>query len=144
MPNPKFLPSIRDSEIVTCQHCHAGQFPRNGRCIRCHSPLGLDYVNFEIDTLLDPCSEDAKKHLARSIGDLLRTLRKRRGICQSQLIVRAAGCIARSNLSKAECGRTLIPLNKLLPIAKALGLTAVILRFEVATPQRAHPSSDRG
>ncbi len=75
---------------------------------------------------------------------LLRTLRNRRGFCQSQLVVRAAGCITRSNLSRAECGRTLLPLNKLLSIAKALGLTAVILRFEVATPRRTHPSSDRG
>jgi hypothetical protein len=144
MPSPKFLPSIRDSETVTCQQCRAVQFPRNGKCIRCHSPLGLDYVSVEIDTLLNPCSEDAKKHLSLSIGDLVRTLRKRRGICQSQLAVRAAGCIARSNLSRAECGHTLLPLNKLLTIAKALGLTAVILRFDVATPPGAHQSTGRG
>lgn len=145
MPSPKFLPSIRDSETVTCQQCHARQYPRNGTgtCVRCHSPLGLEYVIFELNTLLDPCSEDHKKQLARGIGMLLRTLRHRRGICQSQLAMRAAGCIARSNLSRAECGRTLLPLNKLLTIAKALGLTAVILRFEVTTPRRAHPSSDR-
>jgi hypothetical protein len=36
-------------------------------------------------------------------------------------------------LSKAECGHVLLPLSKLLPIAKALGLTAVILRFEKTT-----------
>jgi Helix-turn-helix domain len=147
MPSSKFLPSIRDSETVTCPRCKVRQYPRNGAsgtCVRCHTLLGLEYVRLEIDALLDPCSEDAKKHFARSIGDLLRTLRKRRGICQSQLAVRAAGCIARSNLSRAECGRTLLPLNKLLKIAKALGLTAVILRFEVATPRRAHPSRDRG
>jgi len=144
MPNPKFLASLHDSETVTCQQCHAVQFPRNGKCIRCHSPLGLDYVTVEIDTLLNPCSEDAKKHLSVSIGDLVRTLRKRRGICQSQLAVLAAGCIARSNLSRAECGHTLLPLNKLLAIAKALGLTAVILRFEGSTAQRARPSNDRG
>jgi hypothetical protein len=144
MPNPKFLPSIRDSETITCQSCNARQFPRNGTCIRCQYPLNLDYVSLDIDALLDSCSEDAKKHIARSIGDLLRTLRQRRGICQSQLVVRAAGCIARSNLSRAECGRTLLPLNKLLTIGKALGLTAIILRFEVTTPRRAQPSNDRG
>jgi transcriptional regulator with XRE-family HTH domain len=106
--------------------------------------LGLDYVRFEIDTLLNPRSEGAKKHLALSIGDLVRTLRKRRGICQSELVVRAAGCVARSNLSRAECGHTLLPLNKLLVIAKALGLTAVILRFEGSKPPRSHQSNDRG
>jgi len=143
MPNPKFLTSLHASETITCQKCHAVQFPRYGRCIRCQRPLGLDYVRFEIDTLLNPCSEDAKKHLSLSIGDLVRTMRKRRGICQSQLAVRAAGCIARSNLSRAECGHTLLPLNKLLAIAKALGLTAVILRFEGSATQRAHRSNDR-
>lgn len=143
MSNPKFLPSLRDSETVTCQRCNASQYPRNGTCIRCQTPLGLDYVSLEIGTLLDPCSEDHKKQIARGIGMLLRTLRNRRGFCQSQLVVRAAGCITRSNLSRAECGRTLLPLNKLLSIAKALGLTAVILRFEVATPRRTHRSSDR-
>ena len=143
MSDPNFLPSLRDSETVTCPQCRASQYPRNGACIRCQTPLGLDYVSLEIDTLLDPCSEDHKKQIARGIGMLLRTLRNRRGLCQSQLVVRAAGCIARSNLSRAECGRTLLPLNKLLPIAKALGLTAVILRFEVPTPQRTHRSRDR-
>jgi transcriptional regulator with XRE-family HTH domain len=97
-------------------------------------------VSFEIDTLLDPCSESNKKQLARWIGILLRTLRKRRGICQSQLARRTADRIARSSLSKTECGHVLLPLSKLLPIAKALGLTEVILRFEVATPRTAHKS----
>ena len=109
MPTLQFLPSIRDSETITCRRCNTRQFPRNGTCIRCHSALTLHYVSFQIDTLLDPCSEDCKQHLASSIGVLLRTLRKRRGICQSQLTVQAAGCIARSNLSRAECGRTLLP-----------------------------------
>ncbi len=143
MLNPKFLPSIRDSETITCRRCNLRQFPRNGTCIRCHADLGLDYVIFQIDILLDPCSEDDKIHLAHWIGVLVRTLRKRSGICQSQLAMRAAGCIARSSLSRAECGHTLLPLSKLLPIAKALGLTAVILRFEVATPRTAHKSNGR-
>jgi hypothetical protein len=136
MPTLQFLPSIRDSETTTCQRCKTIQFPRNGKCIHCQTDLKLDYVILEIDTLLDPSSEDDKKQLARRIGILLRTLRKRRGICQSQLARRTADCIARSYLSKAECGRTLLPLSKLLPIAKALGLTEVILRFEVTTPRQ--------
>ena len=144
MPTLEFLPSIRDSETVTCQRCKFRQYPRNGAsgtCIRCQTPLGLEYVRLEIDTLLDPCLEDAKKHLARSIGNLLRTLRKRHGICQSQLATMAAG-VDRSYLSKAECGLALLPLSKLLQLARALGLTAVILRFEEFRP-RAGPKSSR-
>ena len=143
MPIPEFLPSIHESETITCQRCHTCQYPRNGTCIRCHAALRLHDVSLQIDTLPDPCSKDCKEHLASSIGVLLRTLRKRRGICQSQLVLQAAGCIARSNLSRAECGRTLLPLTKLLPIAKALGLKAVILRFEVATPRTARKPNGR-
>jgi transcriptional regulator with XRE-family HTH domain len=49
----------------------------------------------------------------------------------------------RSYLSKAECGHVLLHLSKLLPIAKALGLTAVILRFETTTSLTAQQSNDR-
>jgi transcriptional regulator with XRE-family HTH domain len=69
-------------------------------------------------------------------------LRKRRGLSQSQLAMRAAGCIARAYLSKAECGHVLLPLSKLLRLAKALGLTAVILRFETPASFAAHESND--
>jgi transcriptional regulator with XRE-family HTH domain len=54
----------------------------------------------------------------------------------------AAG-IDRSYLSKAECGLALLPLSKLLPLAKALGLTAVILRFEETQPRAEAKSSYR-
>ena len=141
MLNPQFLSSIRGSETTTCKKCNARQFPRNGRCIRCNSALDLDYVRF--DSLRDSDLEFSKEHLARMIGKLLRSLRKRRGICQSQLATRAAGSITRTSLSKAECGRMLFPLYKLLPLAKALGLTAVILRFEGAATQATHQSTNR-
>jgi hypothetical protein len=141
MPNLKFLPSSRDSETIICQRCKTSQYPRNGSCIVCRSPLKLDYVSLRIDALLNPESEIAKEHLARLIGTLLRSLRKRRGICQLQLTSRAAGCITRTSLSKAECGRMLLPLYKLLPLAKALGLTAVILRFDGAATRAARHST---
>ena len=143
MPTLQFLPSIRDSETITCRRCNTRQYPTNGKCIRCHAALGLDYVSIEIDTLLDPRSEGDKKQLARLIGILLRTLRNRRGICQSQLASQTADCIARSYLSRAECGHVLLPLSKLLPIAKALGLTAVILRFERTASLPAQQSNVR-
>jgi hypothetical protein len=139
----QFLPSIRDSETVICRRCNTRQYPRNGTCVRCHCALGLDYLNLEVSTLLNPKTADEERQLARSIGVLLRSLRRRRGITQSQLAVRAAGCIARSYLSKAECGHVMLPLSKLLPIAKALGLTGVILRFETTASLAAHLSNDR-
>jgi ribosome-binding protein aMBF1 (putative translation factor) len=136
----QFLPSIRDSETVICRRCKTRQYPRNGNCIACHCALKLEYLNLEVSTRLNPRTMHDDRQLARSIGVLLRRLRSRRGFSQSQLATRAAGCIARTYLSKAECGHVLLPLSKLLPIAKALGLTAVILRFE-ATASLAAPQS---
>jgi transcriptional regulator with XRE-family HTH domain len=84
------------------------------------------------------------EQLARSIGMLLLSLRLRRGLTQSQLVARAAGCVARTYLSKAECGHVMLPVSKLLPIAGALGLTAVILRFESTASLVTYRSNDRG
>ena len=142
MPTLQFLPSLRDSETITCGRCKTRQYPKNGACVRCRCALGVDYLSLPIGTLLDTHTEDHEKRLARCIGALLRTLRKRRGICQSQLATMAAG-IDRSYLSKAECGLALLPLSKLLPLAKALGLTAVILRFEETQPRAEAKSSYR-
>jgi transcriptional regulator with XRE-family HTH domain len=100
-------------------------------------------LSLQVSTLLNPRTVHDEKQLARSVGILLRSLRKRRGFSQSQLAMRAAGCVARTYLSKAECGHVLLPLSKLLPIAKALGLTAVILRFETITSLAAQQSNDR-
>ena len=94
-------------------------------------------------TLLNPRTTHDERQLARSIGVLLRRLRKRRGLSQSELARQSAGCIGRTYLSKAECGHVLLPLSKLLPIAKALGLTAVILRFEKSSSLAPHQSNDR-
>lgn len=141
MPPLQFLPSIRDSETVTCRRCNTRQYPKDGNRVRCRSALGVRYLSVPIGTLLDPHMEDLEKHLARWIGVLLRLLRKRRGICQSQLAKMAAG-IDRSYVSKAECGFVLLSLTKLLPLVRSLGLTAVILRFEESGP-RAEPRSSR-
>lgn len=143
MPTLQFLPSIRDSETITCRRCNTRQYPRNGTCVRCHSSLGLHYVYLQVNSRLNFRTVNDERQLARSIGVLLRSLRKRRGFSQSQLAMRAAGCIARTYLSKAECGHVLLPLSKLLPIAKALGLSAVILRFETTASLAAHQSNDR-
>ena len=51
--------------------------------------------------------------------------------------------IDRSYLSRAECGRVLLPLSKLLPLAQALGLTEVILRFDETGPVALTKSSSR-
>jgi ribosome-binding protein aMBF1 (putative translation factor) len=142
MSTLQFLPSIRDSEIVTCWRCKTCQYPKDGKCVRCHCSLGVYYASFQVAALLDPRPEDHSRELARWIGDMLRNLRKRRGVCQSQLAKVAAG-IDRSYLSKAESGLALLPLSKLLPLAQSLGLTAVILRFEEFGPPAGPKSSRR-
>ena len=139
MPGFKFLPSIRDSETIICPRCHRAQFQRNGACITCKTPFELECLTLPVESLLDD-SDLSKEHLARMAGDFLRRLRRRRGISQSQLTTRARGSINRTSLSKAECGHMLLPLYKLLPLAKALGLTAVILRFDGAGTRAAHRS----
>lgn len=141
MPIPQFQPSVRHSETVTCRQCNCRQYPKNGSCIRCQCTLNVGYLTLEIGAPHNLCSEDHSKQLARSIGDLLRNLRNRRGICQAQMARMAAG-IDRSYLSKAENGLALLPLSKLLPLVQALGLTEVILRFE-GTRKGARPKSSR-
>lgn len=141
MSTLEFLPSIRDSEAITCHRCNLRQYPKDS-CVRCHCKLGIEYVTFEIGALLDPSSENYHKQLARRIGELLLSLRKRRGVCQSQLAKMATG-IDRSYLSKAESGLALLPLSKLLPLIRSLGLTAVILRFEESRPRRRSTSRRR-
>ena len=140
MPGLKFFPSIRDSETITCPKCQSAQYQRNGTCIVCNTPLRLEYLTLEVDSLLNSDLGISKQYLARMIGDFLLRLRKRRGISQAQLAARARGSINRTSLSKAECGHMLLPLYKLLPLAKALGLSAVILRFDGAGIRAAHNS----
>lgn len=142
MPPVQFLPSVRDSETITCRHCRTRQYPGNGTCVRCRCALGVDYLSFQVRDQLKPRTVNDEKHLARAIGVLIRSLRKRRGLSQSQLAMRAANCVARTYLSKAECGHVLLPLSKLLQVAEALGLTAVILRFETTESLAVHQSNN--
>jgi DNA-binding XRE family transcriptional regulator len=141
MPTLQFVPSIRDSESITCRRCNTHQFPKNGECIRCHCILNVEYVCLEICSSLDQRMDDQPKQLASWIGDLLRSLRNRRGISQSRVATIAG--TDRSYLSKAECGRALLPLSKLLPLARSLGLTAIILRFERKDSLAVSKSSSR-
>jgi ribosome-binding protein aMBF1 (putative translation factor) len=140
MPTLQFVPSIRDSETTTCRHCGTCQYPKS-KCIRCHRELNVEYVCLEICSPLDQRKDDQPKQLARWIGDLLRSLRNRRGISQAR--VATIGGTDRSYLSKAECGRALLPLSKLLPLARSLGLTAIILRFEAKESRAVSKSSFR-
>jgi hypothetical protein len=135
----QFLPSIRDSETITCKRCNTRQYPRSGNCIACHHPLNLQYLRVDIDSLFGPCPLEQRKKIAHRMGTVLRLLRKRRRMSQSQLANLAAK-MNRSYLSKLECGHVLLPVSKLLPLARALGLTAVILRFEDSDPRKASKS----
>ncbi|WP_414648697.1 helix-turn-helix domain-containing protein [Edaphobacter sp.] len=128
MPS-QFLPSIRDNETITCKCCNTRQYPRGGNCIACHRPLSLRYLRIDIDSLLGSCPLEQRRQIAHRIGTVLRLLRKQRRISQSQL-ANLAATMNRSYLSKLECGHVLLPISKLLPLGRALGLTAVILRFE--------------
>ncbi len=139
----QFLPSIRDSETITCRRCNTRQYPRSGNCVRCHNPLTLQYLKIEIDSLLSSFPQEQRDQLARSMGVMLRLLRKHRRMSQSQLAILAAK-MNRSYLSKLECGHVLLPVSKLLPLARALGLTAVILRFEGFDPRKASKSPGSG
>ncbi len=139
----QFLPSIRDSEIITCGRCKRPQYPRNGDCIACHSPLPLRYLKIDIDSLLSSCPQEQRNQIAHSMGMVLRLLRKQRRMSQSQ-VANLAAKMNRSYLSKLECGHVLIPVGKLLPLARALGLTAVILRFEDVDPRNASKSPGSG
>jgi ribosome-binding protein aMBF1 (putative translation factor) len=143
MPTFKFLPSIRDNETITCERCGHSQYPRNGACVVCRYPTKREYAFLPVDSILSSDSNISKEHLAQLTGTLLRRLRKRRGISQSQLATRTRGSMNRTSLSKAECGRMLLPLNKLLPLARALGLTAVILRFDDTATGAVHRSTKR-
>ena len=139
----QFLPSIRDTETITCRRCNTRQYPRNGDCIACHSPLPLRYLKIDIDSLLSSCPQEQRSQIAHSMGMVLRLLRKQRRMSQSQIASLAAK-MNRSYLSKLECGHVLLPISKLLPLARALGLTAVILRFEEFDPRKASKSPGSG
>jgi transcriptional regulator with XRE-family HTH domain len=76
------------------------------------------------------------------MGMVVRILRKQRRMSQSQLANLVAN-LDRSYLSRLECGRVLLPVSKLLPLARALGLTAVILRFEDLDPRETSKSPGR-
>ena len=139
----QFLPSIRDNETITCRRCNTRQYPRNGNCIACHYPLPLRYVKIDIDSLLGSCPQEQRNQIAHSMGTVVRILRKQRRMSQSQLANLVAN-LDRSYLSRLECGHVLLPVSKLLPLARALGLTAVILRFEDLDPRKTSKSPGSG
>ncbi len=139
----QFLPSIRDSETITCRRCNTLQYPRSGNCIACHHSLPLRYVKIDIDSLLGSCPQEQRNQIAQNMGMVLRLLRKQRRMSQSQLANLAAK-MNRSYLSKLECGHVLLPISKLLPLARALGMTAVILRFEDLDSRKTSKSPGSG
>ncbi len=139
----QFLPSLRDTETITCRRCNTRQYPRRGDCIACHSPLPLRYLKIDINGPESSCPQEQRDQLARSMGMVLRLLRKQRRMSQSQ-VANLAAKMNRSYLSKLECGHVLLPVGKLLPLARALGLTAVILRFEAVDPRNASQSPGSG
>jgi ribosome-binding protein aMBF1 (putative translation factor) len=122
--------SIRDGETITCRHCGLHQYPsKTGRCPKCQEHLGVEFLI--VSTSGPTCAnrDDDDYHLlAGRIGAILRQVRIRRGLSQ-QWLSNAAG-IGRSYISRAESGHVIPTINAIHRLARALGLSAVILRFE--------------
>lgn len=114
-------------DLLTCPVCHLNQFERgNGRCRRCHHPMGLTYIEFSLQCPLDLGDSQSLAAVRSEVGRLMRKLRLRRGITQAALA--AATGIQRTYLSRAECGQVMPSLFALFRIGGALGVDKIMVR----------------
>ena len=123
-------------ETADCPHCALHEYlTEDGRCRRCHRPLGVEYLRLDLAT-----EGNGVSALPGQIGTTIRSLRARRQISQDAL-ARAAG-IARPYLSRIENSVQCPGLSTLLRVmgSRALGLQAVIFRFEMATASSNPPT----
>ena len=116
-------------QIADCPYCGLHQYlTENGMCRRCHRPIGVEFIHLPLIDLVQQLSDKELRALPNRVGRAIRDLRSRRGISQEAL-ARAAHT-GRSHLSRIECGHVRPPLSTLLRVTGALGLNAIILRFE--------------
>lgn len=117
--------TVRDS--LCCSICKLKQFERgSGRCRRCHRSLGFTYIELNLSAdLFHP------QFIRREIGSLVRFLRSRYGITQSELASRTG--IHRTYLSRVECGQIIPSVVAVMRIAQSLGMDKVFARLR--TPQ---------
>jgi ribosome-binding protein aMBF1 (putative translation factor) len=129
-------------QIADCPHCGLHQYlTENGACRRCNRPIGVEFIHLPLNDLARQLSDKELRLLPNRVGLAIRDLRSRRGISQEKL-ARAART-GRSHLSRIECGHVRPPLSTLLRVTGALGLDAVILRFENSKLPSNSPTSHR-
>jgi DNA-binding transcriptional regulator YiaG len=129
-------------ETADCPHCGLHQYlTANGECPRCKRPMGVEFFTLPLSDLAQQLSDKELRVVPNRIGLAIRELRSRRHISQEAL-ARAAHT-GRSHLSRIECGRVRPPLSTLLRVTGALGLNAIILRFENAKSPSNSPTGHR-
>lgn len=126
-------------EAINCPHCGLREYlTETGRCVRCGRLLGVEYLRLNI-AAQPPGNIDCT--LPARIGAHIKAIRAQRHISQETL-ARATG-VSRTHLSRIENGSICPSLSTLMRIlcGRALGLKAVILRFEQAQSPSA-PTKD--
>jgi DNA-binding XRE family transcriptional regulator len=125
-------------ETVDCPHCALhGYVTEDGRCRRCHRPLCVEFLRLDVAAQLQG---DIDCMLSSRIGAQIKEIRAQRHISQETL-ARASG-VSRTHISRIENGSICPSLRTLMRVlcGRALGLNAIILRFEQAqstsTPRR--------
>jgi DNA-binding XRE family transcriptional regulator len=119
-------------EAVNCPHCGLREYlTETGRCVRCARPLGVEYLRLDVAAQL---SGNIDRTLSSRIGAHIKAIRAQRQISQ-QTLARATG-VSRTHLSRIENGSICPSLPTLMRVlcGRALGLKAIILRFDQAQP----------
>lgn len=127
------LTHVQPRDVLVCERCSLVQSAHSsGRCLRCRRNLNVSYLDLNLTVgSFDPSQSEWSSFPIR-LGSVLRQLRLRRGISQSALarILR----MSRSELSKAESGRVLLPFRRVLLLATRLGADQVTIRFRDLPP----------
>lgn len=129
-------------ETAICPHCSLHQYVKGSTCPKCHGSLGVEFARLDLREWHRLLSDENSQLLRHEVGLAIRQLRVRRGISQGRL-ARMAGGIGRSQLSRVECGHVRPSISTLLRITRALGLTAIILRFESVSSIKSSQSVPR-
>jgi DNA-binding XRE family transcriptional regulator len=110
-----------------CPNCQLKQYERgSGTCRRCHSKLGVSYLEVYLSSSLAPLTSQNEIAIRKEVGGLIRRLRSRRGITQAGLA--SLTDIHRTYLSRAERGRVMPSIIALIQIAHALEVDKILLR----------------
>jgi len=120
-------------EAVHCPHCGIREFLKSdtGRCVRCSRPLGVEFLRLDVAPQI---FGNIDCQLPSRIGAHIKAIRAQRHISQETL-ARATG-VSRTHLSRIENGNICPSLSTLMRVlcGRALGLNAIILRFDQAKP----------